>query len=84
MDNEYVLDEKAIYDKRTFSHFDNTFPHLKIYAKAFSSSNAYFNANPLNVCLTVVREGAPMNSLVMSARLVEALQEYQNNCLPNW
>ena len=40
LDNAYFLDEKVIYDKRTFSHFDNTFPHLKIYAKAFSSSNS--------------------------------------------
>lgn len=84
MDNAYVLDKNAIYDKRTFSHFDNTFPHLKIYAKAFSSSNAYFNANPLNVCLTGAREWASMSPLVMSVRLVEALQEYRNNGLPYW
>jgi glycosyltransferase involved in cell wall biosynthesis len=84
VDNAYVLDEKAIYDKRTFSHFDNTFPHLKIYAKAFSSSNAYFNANPLNVCLTGAREWEPMSPLIMSVRLVEALQEYRNNGLSFW
>ena len=84
LDNASVLDEKAIYDKRTFSHFDNTFPHLKIYAKAFSSSNAYFNANPLNVCLTGAREWEPMSPLIMSVRLVEALQEYRNNGLSFW
>ena len=82
LDNVSVLDKKALSDKRTFSHFDNTFPHLKIYAKAFSCSMAYFNAKPLNVCITGAREWAPMGNLVTSVRLVEALREYRNNGLP--
>ncbi len=81
-DNVDVLDKNAIQDNRIFSHFDNTFPHLTIYAKAFSGSKAYFNANPLNVCLTGAREWAPMGSLVMSVRLVEALGEYRKNGMP--
>jgi glycosyltransferase involved in cell wall biosynthesis len=81
-DNADVLDKKAMHDNRIFSHFDNTFPHLKIYAKAFSTSKAYFNASPLNVCLTGAREWIPMGSLVMSIRLVEALKEYKRNGLP--
>jgi len=84
MQNINVLNEYAIQDNRTFSHFDNTFPHLKIFAKAFSKSKAYFNVQPLNVCLTGAREWSPMSSLVMSVRLVEALQEYRNNGLPFW
>jgi glycosyltransferase involved in cell wall biosynthesis len=79
-----ALDEKAILDSRIFSHFDNTFPHVKIFAKAFSQSMAYFNVQPLNVCLSGAREWSPMNPLVMSVRLVEALQEYRNNGLPYW
>jgi glycosyltransferase involved in cell wall biosynthesis len=81
-DNVDALDKNAIHDNRIFSHFDNTFPHLKIYAKAFSTSKAYFNASPLNVCLTGAREWIPMGSLVMSIRLVEALKEYKRNGLP--
>lgn len=82
--NVDVLDNNAIMDSRTFSHFDNTFPHVKIFSKAFSTSNAYFNTKPLNVCLAGAREWSPMNPLVMSVRLVEALQEYRNNGLSYW
>ncbi len=84
LENTYVLDKKAIYDNLTFSSLDNTFPHLKIYAKAFSTSRAYFNADPLNVCLTGAREWAALSPLVMSIRLIEALKEYRNYGLPYW
>jgi glycosyltransferase involved in cell wall biosynthesis len=79
--NVCILDESAIKDGRTFSHFDNTFPHVKIFSKAFANSKAYFNAEPLSVCLSGVREWAPMSHLVQSVRLVEALQEYRVNGL---
>lgn len=80
--NANTLDNAAVSDLRTFSHFDNTFPHIKIFAKAFSSSKAYFCARPLSVCLTGAREWAPMYSLIRSVRLVEALDEYRKNGLP--
>lgn len=82
--NAKVLDENAVQDERTFSHFDNTFPHVKIFANAFSASSAYFNTRPLNVCLTGAREWAPMYPFVRSVRLVEALLEYRKNGLPFW
>lgn len=82
--NANVLDESAVRDGRTFSHFDNTFPHIKIFANAFPASRAYFNTRPLNVCLTGAREWAPMYPFVRSVRLVEALQEYRRNGLPFW
>jgi len=80
--NVNVLDEGALKDSRTFSHFDNTFPHVKIFAKAFARSKAYFNVTPLNVCLTGAREWYPMYPFIKSVRLVEALNEYLNNGLP--
>lgn len=80
--NVGVLDRDAIFDNRTFSHFDNTFPHVKIFANAFSASRAYFNDKPLNVCLTGAREWSPMYPLIHSVRLVEALDEYRRNGLP--
>jgi hypothetical protein len=82
--NTNILDKNAIKDSRTFSHFDNTFPHVKIFAKAFSTAKAYFNDTPLNVCLSGAREWSPMSSLVQSVRLVEALKEYRNNGLSYW
>jgi glycosyltransferase involved in cell wall biosynthesis len=84
LQNIDVLNQIAILDERTFSFFDNTFPHVKIFAKAFANSKAYFNATPLNVCLTGAREWSPMSPLVMSVRLVEALDEYRKNGLPYW
>ncbi|MBT6226808.1 MAG: glycosyltransferase family 2 protein [Candidatus Scalindua sp.] len=79
--NVSALDEDAIQDARTFSHFDNTFPHVKIFSRAFSESNAYFNNQPLCVCLTGAREWSPMYPFIHSIRLVEALDEYRNNGL---
>jgi glycosyltransferase involved in cell wall biosynthesis len=84
MRNVNVLDDKALQDSRTFSHFDNTFPHVKIFAKAFASSQAYFNKMPLSVCLSGAREWSSFYPLIHSVRLVEALQEYRNNGLPYW
>ena len=82
IENVNVLDENAISDPREFSHFDNTFPHLKIFAKAFAKSKAYFHAEPLSVCLTGAREWASMYPFVQSVRLVDALYEYRKNGLP--
>lgn len=76
------LDSAAIEDMNTFSHFDNTFPHVKIFSKAFANSNAFFLAEPLSVCLTGAREWSPMYPFVHSIRLVEALDEYRKNGLP--
>lgn len=80
--NVGVLDIKAISDKRTFSHFDNTFPHVKIFANAFANSKAYFYSSPLTVNLSGAREWAPMSSLINIVRLIEALNEYRKNGLP--
>jgi len=81
LENVGVLNNEAIKDTRVFSHFDNTFPHIKIFSVAFANSKAYFNKEPLSVCLSGAREWAPMNPLVSSIRLVEALDEYRKNGL---
>jgi len=81
LNNQDILDSLAIEDMNTFSHFDNTFPHVKIFSKAFANSNAYFLAEPLSVCLTGAREWSPMYPFVHSVRLVEALDEYRKNGL---
>jgi len=80
--NAGALDRVAICDPRTFSHFDNTFPHVKIFSRAFARSRAFVSTRPLSVCLTGEREWAPMYPLVKSVRLVEALNEYRRNGLP--
>ena len=82
--DEYVniLNAEALESPDTFSHFDNTFPHIKIWASAFSDSAAYFNNKPMNVCITGVREWAPMEPLIRNIRLIEALDEYKQQGLP--
>ena len=80
----YKLDSQAIQSDETFSHFDNTFPHLKIWAHAFSKSPAYFNATPMNVCITGQREWAPLEPLVRNIRLIEALDVYRGNGMSYW
>ena len=79
-----ALDPAAIKDMRAFSHFDNTFPHVKIWSEAFAHSKAYFNPTPLNVCLTGVREWSALYPLISSVRLIEALDAYRDNGLPLW
>jgi glycosyltransferase involved in cell wall biosynthesis len=81
IENTNKLDSIALQDSRIFSHFDNTFPHVKIFAKAFSNSSAYFNSSPMIVCLTGAREWAPMYPLVRSIRIIEALVEYRKSGL---
>lgn len=80
--NAGALRPSALEDSRIFSEFDNTFPHVKIFSRAFAKSKAYFHARPLSVCLTGAREWAPMYPMVCSVRLVEALNEYRRNGLP--
>lgn len=80
----HVLDTTALESSATFSHLDNTFPHLKVWAAAFSKSKAYFNPDPLVVCITGIREWAPMTPIIMSVRLPEALWAYRSNGMSWW
>ena len=77
-----VLEQKAIDDTFTFSHFDNTFPHLKIFAFAFADSHAYLHSDPLTVNLSGAREWSSFSPLINIVRLIEALDAYRQNGLP--
>lgn len=79
--NQNILDVSAIEDTQEFSHFDNTFPHVKIFSAAFNNSSAYFYPKPLTVNLSGVREWSPMSPLINIVRLVESLDEYKKNGL---
>jgi glycosyltransferase involved in cell wall biosynthesis len=79
--NTYILNSQAVNDVREFSHFDNTFPHVKIFSRAFSKSKAYFHSDPLSVNLSGAREWSTLSPLVNSVRLVESLKEYRINGL---
>ncbi len=79
--NKDCLSNEAIKDKKLFSHFDNTFPHVKIFAKSFSHSMAYFNEKPLVVCLEGVREWAPLESMIKCIRLIESTKIFRKEGL---
>jgi hypothetical protein len=79
--NVHRLNDEALDDLREFSHYDNTFPHVKIFANAFANSNAYFHSNALTVNLSGVREWSNFSPLVNSVRIVESLSEYRRNGL---
>lgn len=80
----HIIDETSLSDQTTFSDLDSTFPHIKIFSKAFADSNAFFYATPLSICLTGAREWAPMYRFIRSIRIVEALREYRKNGLSYW
>jgi len=81
-ENVNHLNFHVIDDDRVFSHFDNTFPHLKIFINAFSKSNSYFYSTALSVNLSGEREWSPMSPLINIVRLVEALDLYKSQGLP--
>ena len=86
-DHISALDPGWLDDPRTFSHLDNTFPHCKIFSRAFSGKAAYFHAAPLSVCLTGAREWAPLYPVVRSLRIPELLSEYRRyglSWIRNW
>ncbi len=82
IDSVNVLNPKALEDNRVFSNFDNTYPHIKIFANAFFASKVYFQSKPLSICLHGAREWAPMYSYIRSVRLVNGVEEYRKNGLP--
>ena len=76
-----ALSKTAIHDQELFSHFDNTFPHVKIFAYGLSGSQSYFSTQPLLVCLTGAREWAPLYQMIKAVRLVEATLLYRKHGL---
>jgi glycosyltransferase involved in cell wall biosynthesis len=79
--NMNVINQNLIKDKRLWSNLDNTAPHAKIFANAFSKSKAYFHAKPLSVNLHGVREWASLYAFVEIARIPELLDYYRSKGL---
>jgi glycosyltransferase involved in cell wall biosynthesis len=63
----------------SFINIENTFPHVVIFARAYSRSLAYYVAQPLVVTLSGVREWYALGPLVMSFRLIDSLNEFRKN-----
>ena len=80
--NKNVLIKKKIKDLNEYSSLDNTFPHLKIFAKTFMRSKAFFLKEPLSVNFLGVREWEALWPLVQSIRIIEVLEYYRKCGLP--
>lgn len=81
--NLHVVNKKNIKDVRTYSTFDNTCVHVKVFAKAFAKSQAFFVSNPLSVNLFGVRDWwVKLYSFVDAVRIPEVVDEYRKNGLP--
>lgn len=82
VENLDAVDPAGVADPRPLTTPDNTFPHLKVFAKAFAGSTAYFHPRPLTACVSGAREWSPMYPFVRSVRLPQALDEYRRRGLP--
>ena len=82
MDNINCLDMNLVTDTRTWSNFDNTCGHNKVYANAFKDSKAYFCAEGLTVNGFGVREWTKLYPFIEIIRLPEILDYYRQKGLP--
>ena len=81
-DNLWCLDKNLIADTRTWSNFDNTCGHNKVYANAFKDSKAYFCAEGLTVNGHGVREWNKLYPFIEIIRLPEILDYYRQKGMP--
>ena len=75
-ENINVIDNKDLEQEGTYSTFDNTCPHTKIFSKAFCNSQVYLNSDPLSVNLHGERDWSDLYPFVESVRIPEILQYY--------
>ena len=62
--NLFRINKINIEDRKIYSTFDNTAPHIIIWSSAFKNSKAYFQSQPLSVNMHGVREWADMYPFV--------------------
>ena len=75
------INTKNINDKRLYSNFDNTAPHLKIWSYAFSDKKSFFLDTPLSANIHGPREKewGSYYPLIEGIRIPEALEYYKKN-----
>jgi glycosyltransferase involved in cell wall biosynthesis len=76
-ENLDALEPAKVDDPRVFAHFDNTCPHVAVFAKALSGRRSYFHPAPLTASLAGAREWSPLYPLVKSVRIPECLDHYR-------
>ncbi len=68
-----------INDTRTWSNFENTCFHVKVFCKAFKDSKVFLCSKPLSVNLYGVREWGKLYPFVEIVRIPEVLDYYREN-----
>ena len=80
-ENIHILNYKELKKRGLFSTFENTAPHVSVFAKTFIKSKAYFVGTPLSVNLYGMREWGHIWSLVEIFHIPTALEKYRKNGL---
>ena len=79
--NLHIIDYEMIKDKNSWSNFENTCFHIKIFCEAFKNSKSYFFSKPLSVNLYGMREWKDIYPLVEIVRIPEVLDYYRSKGL---
>tara|TARA_B100001248_G_scaffold252661_1_gene229078 strand:+ start:12772 stop:13776 length:1005 start_codon:yes stop_codon:yes gene_type:complete len=77
LNNLDILNLKNMSDKRPWSNSDNTFWYLKVCARSFKNSKAFFCAKPLSINLYGVREWHNLYYLIEIVRMPEVLDYFR-------
>jgi glycosyltransferase involved in cell wall biosynthesis len=82
LSSESALDYRKIRSAKQFSSHDNTFPHVRIFAKGFMKKKAFIKNIPIVYSFSDAREWKALYPLIRSVRLLESLDYYKDNGLP--
>ena len=80
--SKHVLNDSSLNDINLYSSFDNTCPHVMIFANAFHNSQVWFQAEPLSINMIGEREWDDLYPFVDAIRIPEVLDEYYKYGLP--
>jgi len=81
VDNINVIDKRNIVDANLYSNVDNTFPHIKIWARAFNNKKSYFLHEPLSANIHGPRgnDWGHLYAFVEAVRIPQVLDCYRKN-----
>lgn len=80
--NVSIVNNSLLKKAGTFSSFENTCPHIIIFARSFAKHKTYFVSEPLSVNLSGLREWGNLWDFIEIVRIPEILDVYKKNGLP--
>ncbi len=79
--NADVVNNEKMNMPGTFSSFENTCPHIQIFAAAFTNSNAYFEKDPLIISTIGERDWKSLYNFIEIIRIPEILDLFRDKGL---